>query len=103
VSLLAVSDECRYNVELDYNANKLDCHCPARCTCVLIISLITSLPGPDLTGGRPGARGSLAPPNPALLSTFDPPIKTVLILVPLAHCPRSRLLQLTRYVNYLLI
>ena len=29
-----VTDECRFNVELDYNANKLDCHCPQLCVSV---------------------------------------------------------------------
>jgi len=32
--LLPTVDECRFNVELDYNSNKLDCHCPQLCVYV---------------------------------------------------------------------
>ena len=32
--IVIVTDECRFNVELDYNANKLDCHCPQLCVSV---------------------------------------------------------------------
>jgi len=37
-----VTDECRFNVELDYNANKLDCHCPQLCVSVYITWLARS-------------------------------------------------------------
>jgi len=37
VIVCAFVDECRYNVELEYNANKLDCHCPQLCTWVSYI------------------------------------------------------------------
>jgi len=40
--LVLFADECRYNVELDYNANKLDCNCPQLCTSVFnVIRMLT--------------------------------------------------------------
>jgi len=39
------ADNCRYNVEVDYNADKLDCNCPQPCewvgpTCLNVQSLV---------------------------------------------------------------